>query len=619
MIIDNKSPRKIELLAPAKNASIAIEAINHGADAVYMGAAQFGARSAAGNSTQDIAKVIEYAHQFNARVYVTLNTILKEEELKDAEKLIAELYAIKTDALIIQDMGILRMDIPPIALHASTQCDIRTVEKAQFLENLGFSQLVLARELSLNEIRDINKSVNVALEVFVHGALCVSYSGRCHISQVAKGRSANRGECAQMCRLPYDLVDGTGAILKYNKHILSLRDLNQNDRIEELLEAGVSSLKIEGRLKDIGYVKNVVAAYRKNLDAIIQAHPDKYQRSSAGTIELGFEPQLNKSFNRSFTHYFLDGIDSASNNMASFDTPKSLGEPIGRVKYTRTTKIAISTTETLSNGDGISYFNENGEYEGFRLNRVDGNVINTLTPIAIQPKTMLYRTYNKSFDDALLANSAKRYISVSFILEQKEADVYLTANDEYGNTITRKIDMQLSKANVPQGDAQYRVLSKLGNTIYKVSKIVTLDKIFIPSSVLTELRRTITVDLNNLLISNYRVENRGAEVKDAPCYNTELTYGDNVANSLARQLYVEHGVMDDKVPLALEVAQSEALNGDMVLMTTRYCIRRELGCCKKTPTANNIIEPLVLRGRDVKLGLEFDCARCEMLISKLKY
>ncbi|MEG0011861.1 MAG: U32 family peptidase [Muribaculaceae bacterium] len=618
MNTQNMCPRKIELLAPAKDASIAIEAINHGADAVYIGAGRFGARSAAGNSVEDIALVVNYAHQFNARVYVTLNTILKDEELNDAQTLIKELYDIKVDALIIQDLGILRMDIPPIPIHASTQCDISTIEKAQFLEKLGFSQLILARELSLNEINSIHKSVNVPIEAFVHGALCVSYSGRCHVSQVAKNRSANRGECAQICRLPYDLIDGNGTMLKYNKHLLSLRDLNQSDRLEEMLDAGVTSLKIEGRLKEIGYVKNVVASYRKKLDAIIDANPHKYQRSSAGTVEIGFEPQLNRSFNRNFTHYFLDGKDNISDEMASFDTPKSLGEPIGKVKYARGTKIAVTTDETLSNGDGISFFNENKEYEGFRLNRVEDNVISTLLPINIAPKTMLYRTYNKNFDDLLLANSAKRYISITLRLEQKNEDIYLSANDELGNNISRMIDVKLSKANNSQKEAQHRVLSKLGNTIYKVAEIKTLDNIFIPSSILTELRRSVINEIHELSISNYHLQSRKAEDKNATSYCTKLTYADNIANDLARKLYIEHGVDENNIQQALEISPVSLLTGDEVLMTTRYCIRRELGCCKKTDTGINITEPLTLKGRDVRLSVEFDCANCQMLLRKLK-
>ena len=333
--------RELELLAPAGNADIAIEAILHGADAVYIGPPTHGARKAAANSLEDIKKVVSFAHQFGAKVYCTVNTIIYENELTEVESLIRKLYIIGVDALIVQDMGILRMDIPPIALHASTQCDTRTPEKAKFLEDVGFSQLVLARELTLNEIKKIHDTVDVPLECFIHGALCVSYSGRCHASQATKGRSANRGACAQICRLPFNLTDSRGRVLQKNKHLLSLKDFNLSDNLEELIQVGVSSFKIEGRLKEVGYVKNVVAYYRQKIDEIIRKYPDKYRRSSYGKSTIDFIPQLDKSFNRGFTTYFLN--DRRPANISSPDTPKSMGE-------------IITDINQLNNGDGISYF-----------------------------------------------------------------------------------------------------------------------------------------------------------------------------------------------------------------------------------------------------------------------
>ena len=337
--------RELELLAPAANAEIAIEAILHGADAVYIGPPSHGARKAASNSLEDIKKVVDFAHQYRARVYATVNTIIYENELTGVEELIRKLYIIGVDAIIVQDMGILRMDLPPIALHASTQCDTRTVEKARFLEDVGFSQIVLARELTLEEIRKIHESVDVPLECFVHGALCVSYSGRCHASQAVKGRSANRGACAQICRLPFTLSDAKGEVLIKDKHLLSLKDFNLSENIEDLIEAGVSSFKIEGRLKEVGYVKNVVAYYRKKIDAVIDKYPDMYRRSSFGYSKVDFTPQLDKSFNRGFTTYFLH--NRRPDAISSPNTPKSMGEIINDVNQ-------------LNNGDGISFFNTKG-------------------------------------------------------------------------------------------------------------------------------------------------------------------------------------------------------------------------------------------------------------------
>ena len=365
--------RNIELLAPAKNELIGIEAIKHGADAVYIGASAFGARSQAGNDIESIKRLVDFAHQYDARIYCTVNTIIYDHELHAVERMIHELYRAGVDALIVQDMALLRLDIPPIALHASTQCDIRTPEKAQFLEKMGFAQLVLARELTIDEIKEISSSVRVPLEGFCHGALCVSYSGRCQISQALKGRSANRGECAQFCRLSYDLEDTHGNKLIKSKHLLSLRDFNASDRLHQMINAGISSFKIEGRLKDVDYVKNVVAYYRQALDRIIGAN-DGLARSSHGTSSFSFEPCLAKSFNRSFTHYFIDDRHPHNGTkMASILTPKSQGEYVGKVATTSANVITLSGNATFANGDGLSFISSDGNYDGFRVNKVIGN------------------------------------------------------------------------------------------------------------------------------------------------------------------------------------------------------------------------------------------------------
>ena len=383
--------RKIELLAPAKNLECGIEAVNHGADAVYIGAPKFGARAAAVNSLEDIAALVEHAHLYNVRIYVTVNTILKEEELKETERMIWELYRIGVDALIVQDMGITRLNLPPIPLHGSTQMDNRTPEKVRFLADAGFRQVVLARELSLQEIRGIHEACpDVPLEVFVHGALCVSYSGQCYVSQACFGRSANRGECAQFCRLPFSLVDADGKTIVRNKHLLSLKDLNQSEVLEELLDAGATSLKIEGRLKDVTYVKNVTAAYRRKLDAIF-ARRKEYTRASSGTCHFDFQPQLDKSFSRGFTHYFLQG---RGGEITSFDTPKSLGEEMGTLKEQRGGYITVAGVKPFHNGDGVCFLVRARTFAGFPYQLGGWYKLYPAGEVPrIKPRTRLYRNF----------------------------------------------------------------------------------------------------------------------------------------------------------------------------------------------------------------------------------
>ena len=418
--------RKIELLAPAKNLECGIEAINHGADAVYIGAPKFGARAAAVNSLEDIEALVKHAHLYNARIYVTVNTILKEEELQETEEMIHALYRIGVDALIVQDMGITQLNLPPIPLHASTQMDNRTPEKVKFLKEAGFRQVVLARELSLREIKKIHDTCpEVPLEVFVHGALCVSYSGQCYVSQACFGRSANRGECAQFCRLPFSLVDSDGKVMVKDKHLLSLKDLNQSDELEQLLDAGASSFKIEGRLKDVSYVKNVTAAYRQKLDAIF-AHRQEYVRASSGTCRFDFRPQLDKSFSRGFTHYFLHGRDK---EIFSFDTPKSLGEEMGTMKEARGNYLTVAGLKSFNNGDGVCYIDEQGRLQGFRINRVDGNKLYPQEMPQIKPRTRLYRNFDQEFERILSRKSAERKLSVSILLADNNFGFPLTLTD----------------------------------------------------------------------------------------------------------------------------------------------------------------------------------------------
>ena len=383
--------RKIELLAPAKNLECGIAAVDHGADAIYIGAPRFGARAAAGNSLEDIAELVRYAHVYNVRIYVTVNTILKDEELKDTEKMIWDLYRAGVDALIVQDMGLLELNLPPIPLHASTQMDNRTPQKVRFLAEAGFRQVVLARELSLVEIGNIHHACpDVPLEVFVHGALCVSYSGQCYVSQACFGRSANRGECAQFCRLAFYMVDADGKSIVRNKHLLSLKDLNQSEELEQLLDAGASSLKIEGRLKDVSYVKNVTAYYRQKLDSVFKRRKE-YIRASSGKVKLEFKPQLDKSFSRGFTNYFLF---DRNKDIFSFDTPKSLGEEMGTVKEIRGNYLTVAGIKSFNNGDGVCFLDQTGKLQGFRINRVENNKLFPQEMPRIKPRTILYRNFD---------------------------------------------------------------------------------------------------------------------------------------------------------------------------------------------------------------------------------
>lgn len=603
--------RRIELLAPARNCDVAIVAVNSGADAIYMGAEGFGARSAACNSINDVARAVEYAHKFNVRVYVTFNTLVHDHELRQAESMIRQLYRAGVDALIIQDLGILRMDIPPIELHASTQCDIRTAGKAAFLESLGFSQLVLARELSHGEIAEIRGKTRVRLEAFVHGALCVSYSGRCQVSHVLKGRSANRGECAQICRLPFDLVDDRDNVLVRSKHLLSLRDLNLADRLTEMMSAGVDSFKIEGRLKDAGYVRNVVACYRRAIDSIISKNTGNYRRTSCGTAEIGFMPDLHKSFNRRFTHYFFDNRDLQNDRqIAAIDTPKSMGERAGQVTGCNGKRITVSSPLRFNNGDGISYFDRNGNYTGFHVNRAEGNILILPQPVNISVGTPLYRTYNKQFEDDLNCSKSERKIVVDFHLRVVGDTLVLDAHDERGNNVTCSALAHIELSEKPQAEKQRAVLSKTGGTIYKCGRIDVPKNMFVPPSLLAGLRRKVTEALDRAQRVNYRYGYRLPEDVSAQCFTRSLTYADNVANKLSRRLYREHGVAE--IEPALEVSGIKSRG--MTVMHTRYCIRRELGICLKTNTGQKSSRRLFLRHGETTLALHFDCNHCEMQV-----
>ncbi len=601
--------RPIELLAPAKNLECGIEAINHGADAVYIGAPRFGARATAGNSIEDIKALVEHAHLYNARIYVTVNTILYDEELPETEKMIWELYRAGVDALIIQDMGITRLNLPPIALHASTQMDNRTPEKVKFLSDIGFRQVVLARELSLDEIKKIHDTCpETLLEVFIHGALCVSYSGQCYVSQACYGRSANRGECAQFCRLAFDLVDSNGKTIEQNKHLLSLKDMNQSDNLEALLDAGATSLKIEGRLKDVSYVKNVTAYYRQKLDSIFK-YRKEYVRASSGTVKTTFTPQLDKSFSRGFTDYFLRGRNPG---IFSFSTPKSLGEEVGTVKEIRGNYFTVAGVKSFNNGDGLCYIDDNGRLQGFRVNRVENNKLFPQDMPRLKPKTRLYRNFDQEFEKLMQKKSAERKIAVDICLAENNFGFTLSFTDEDDNSVSLTLERVKEPARTPQADNLRNQLSKLGNTPFEAKdiKIDLSDNWFIPSSELSELRRNAVEKLLEARRINYRREVFRLKESKTKFPVSTLTYLGNVMNSSAAEFYKNHGVL--KVMPAFEKEQPK----DAVLMFCKHCIRYSMGWCPVHHKVRSPFrEPYYLVSSDGRrFRLEFDCKQCQMKV-----
>lgn len=581
--------RRLELLAPAGNAEIAKEAVKHGADAIYIGPPSHGARKSASNSLEDIKRATDFAHIYDAKVYVTVNTIIYEKELREVERMIRELYHIGVDALIVQDMGILRMDIPPIALHASTQCDIRTVEKARFLEEAGFSQIVLARELSLRQIGEICKAVNIPVETFVHGALCVSYSGRCSAGYACYGRSGNRGECPQICRQAFTLRDAGGKIIARDKYLLSLKDFRTDHLLHELVEAGVSSFKIEGRLKEAGYVKNVTAAYSRRLDEIIKMSDGRYQRSSYGKSEIAFEPKLDRSFNRGFTTYMLTGTPDKE-GMGAIHTPKSMGEK-------------ISDPATLKPGDGISYFDEKGNYCGVLVNGIKNGKIIGNRPFELPKGTELRRTSSVEWKKTMASDTGQRRLDLSMTLDATG----LTAEDETGSMVRLNHGLPQEKATKP---TDYRkTFEKLGNTPFKLKRFTNLvPDNFYPLSALTSLKRDVVETLMRQKKATYRFDYRRKEIIDYPYPSETLDYRDNVANSLAERFYKEHGVK--KIEPALETGRKGISLRGKTVMTTKQCVLRELGLCLKYKP--QIKMPLTLESGNMRFRPVFNCKDCEM-------
>ncbi|HOR40144.1 MAG TPA: DUF3656 domain-containing protein [Paludibacteraceae bacterium] len=602
----------IELLAPAKNKESGVEAILHGADAVYIGAPKFGARAAAGNSLEDIAQLIEFAHIYDAKVYIALNTLIKDDELQEITDLIHSLYAINADALIIQDMGILELDIPPIALHASTQTDNRTLAKVAFLESVGFDQIVLARELSLQQIKHIAQNSSSKIEVFVHGSLCVSYSGQCYISEALHGRSANRGECAQLCRLPYDLLDANKKIIAKDKHLLSLKDLNLSDHLEELIDAGVYSFKIEGRLKDTAYVKNITAYYRQKIDAII-AKNNNLKRSSTGITTYTFEPKPEKTFQRSTTSYFFH---KPTESVFSVLTPKSTGEYIGTIIDIQKDFFVVDTTISIANGDGFCYISTKQLLEGFRVNKAIGNRIYPSEMLQMPIGTKIYRNADFAFSKLLHAKSANRRIAISISIQETNVGYLIEFCDENMNKACREIHIDNNKAQKDQQPNIEQQLSKLGNTPFycKHISIIFTDNKFIPSSVLTQIKQTLSQEL--LLHRQVRYKpTRAVKTNSASLFpEKELSYTGNVSNNLAHKFYTKHGVI--KIDKAFEL---EKRLPNPVLMFCKACIKDSIGFCpKKNATPFPYKEPLFLKYKEQEFLLSFNCSTCEMTIVQEK-
>lgn len=607
-----KEGRTIELLAPARNLECGIEAIKHGADAVYIGAGRFGARQAAGNSVDDITELARFAHFYGAKVYVTVNTILKDSELADAEKLIWQLYEVGADALLIQDMAVLRMNLPPIALHASTQCDVRSADKVRFLAGCGFTRVVLARELSIDEIRSIHEACpDVELECFVHGALCVSYSGQCYASQYCFGRSANRGECAQFCRLKFDLTDSDDNVIIKGRHLLSLRDMNRMGSLEELMDAGVCSFKIEGRLKDVPYVKNVSAAYSQAIDKVL-VRRNEYVRASSGHSVAHFTPNVSRSFNRGFTDYFLHG---RTDDIYSFGTPKSIGEKMGPVKEVGPGWLKVSGFKAFHNGDGLCFFNRQGELEGYRVNRVEGNRVFLFLESTDMPSitagTELYRNYDIEFEKVLSKESATRKIGVDILFREIQSGYEVVMTDEDGYKARAVTEWKKEDVRTPQKDNIRTQLSKLGGTRFEAVDVeIQLEgERFIPSSLLSDMRRSVAEKLESLRLESYTRPLPGTPA--TPHYPVkELSYLGNVMNAQARTFYQDHGVT--KVDDAFEKSQPDSAT----VMFCRHCIKYALGICTKNRKRDlKIQEPLFLNSQDGRrFRLKFDCSRCQMEI-----
>jgi putative protease len=617
---------QLELLSPAKNAEIGREAILHGADAIYIGGPAFGARHNASNPLEDIAGLVEFAHRYRARIFVTMNTILHDAELETARKQIWQLYDAGVDALIVQDMGLLEMDLPPIQLHASTQCDIRTVDKARFLGAVGFSQLVLARELGLEQIRKIREAVDTPLEYFIHGALCVAFSGQCYISHADTGRSANRGDCSQACRLPYTLTDGQGRVVAYEKHLLSMKDNDQSRNLEALIDAGIRSFKIEGRYKDMGYVKNITGHYRLLLDDIMERRPE-LARASSGRTRLLFTPDVDKTFHRGHTDYFAQG---RLPDIGAFDTPKYVGVELGTVSRVGADHVDLVTNAPMTNGDGLNYMHKRSTV-GIQANRVErlgedeegqrwrvfpNEAMHDLP--GLKPGTVIHRNRDHQWEGALHKRSSERKVTLTMTLSELADGLRLAIRDEDGITSMTDAAIALQPAQqAVQAEAGLRTsLGKLGNTMFeaKAVELSLSQPWFVPTAAINALRRDAIAAHEAARMAAWQRPTRKTPVEPRPMYpDTQLSYLANVYNEKARAFYHKHGVQ--LIDAAYE-AHQEA--GEVSLMITKHCLRFSFNLCPKQAKGVQGVqgqvraEPMTLVSGNERYTLRFDCKPCEM-------
>lgn len=594
--------KRVELLSPAKDLNIGIAAINNGADAVYIGAPAFGARKAASNSLEDIARLVDYAHRYYCRVFVTMNTVLYDNELDAAEKMIHELYRIGVDALIVQDMGILRMDLPPICLHASTQMHNYDIERIKFIDKMGFQRIVLARELSLEQIREVRNAVKAELEVFIHGALCVSLSGQCYLSQYMFGRSANRGECAQPCRMKWSVRDNAGKRLVDNRYILSLKDLNLSAYINDLVDIGVDSFKIEGRLKDENYVSNVTRHYSSLLDAIPNIH-----RAGSGKVISDFQAEPERSFNRGYSSYFIKKRESG---LVNADTPKSMGKQIGEVLQVKGNTLHVRATDTINNGDGLCYL-LNGELKGIRVNTVEGNRLTCNERVEAKSGTVLFRNYDHCFVSRLEKVKSVRKIRIRMEVKAVDGRLQLTVCDEDGMTAALTSEDIFEPASNPrQKERLLQQLVKCGDTGYICESVDYLseDILFIPAAAANSLRRTLLEQLTAVRAGQRELMLPGKEDRSI-AYPMAADWHLNIVNQKAAEFYHDHQV--EKVVAGFEKSKSGAGRD---LMHTRYCILHELGRCRKKNKNSDLEFPLWLYNDKHNFRLDFDCKECFMRV-----
>jgi collagenase-like PrtC family protease len=600
---------RIELLAPAKDGPTARAAIQGGADAVYLGAERFSAREAAGNAMATIREVTAFAHPYYARVYVALNTLLYDDELPVAERMIQQLYDMGVDGLIVQDAGLLELDLPPLPLIASTQMHNATAEKVKFWEDIGFSRVILARELTLEQIRQIRRRTHLELECFIHGALCVGASGQCYMSYALGGRSGNRGQCAQPCRRLYSLKKPGGKALVQDRHLLCLKDLNLSEHLEELLDAGITSFKIEGRLKDIPYVANVVGFYRQKLDAILARKA--LRRSSSGTAHLPFEPNLTKTFNRGFTDY---GLTGRASSFASLDTPKSIGEYVGTVTRVEKSCFTLDTGHDLHNADGICCFDRRRNLDGTVVNQVEGRKVYPQDIRGIRVGQEIYRNFDYVFSRQLTGRSAERKIRLSLVLRETSDNLVLSGTDEDGNQASVEVTGEKQPAQKREAARQtiQTQLTKLGNTVFACSdlQLQTRDVYFLPVSKLNAAKRHLVEQLLQVRQANRPRPAGGVRRNTVPYPDQHLGFTGNVLNAKARAFYRRHGV--ETIAPAAESGLD--LSGEVV-MTTKYCLRKELGLCQGSGP-KSAAEPLVLEDEEGRQYLlRFRCGPCGMEVS----